>query len=153
MCTNCGHNVIGRTSLAAMATSLAALAFAVPASAKITDFPVGVPNCPQPQTQVCQPIVSVYVTTQGPLLVEFTAGQSQCSLMVAHIFVDRREWGSHVVGPGERDGGYYIDVSPGEHEVGVQAEGIEGGCNKGYVTSWAGTLRVETDNDAVNGRD
>ena len=49
-------------------------------------------------------------------------------------------------------GGYFVDTDPGTHTVGVQAEGITGGCNEGFVGSWAGTLRIETDQDAENGR-
>ena len=101
---------------------------------------------------MCNPAQSVSFTTDGPFMFEFEASNNHCSDMVAHITVDGNPWGSNGVGPGQRYGGYFVDTDPGTHTVGVQAEGITGGCNEGFVGSWAGTLHIETDQDAENGR-
>jgi hypothetical protein len=74
--------------------------------------------------------------------VEFTASQSHCSNMIAHIYVNGAEWGSNTVGPGQSDGGYEVPVNYGLNQVQVQAEGVPGGCNSGSVTSWGGVLRI-----------
>jgi hypothetical protein len=36
---------------------------------------------------------------------------------------------------------------------GIQAEGIEAGCNHGSVSGWSGRIHVEMNEDALDGRD
>jgi polyisoprenoid-binding protein YceI len=93
------------------------------------------------------------VATKGPLFVTFTADGNppSCAPGKARIFIDGKEWGSAVLQPGQNDGGYYIDASPGAHKVSVQMDGVLGGCNTGSMSGWSGTLHVETDADAANG--
>jgi hypothetical protein len=146
------HKAFARTATVAAATGFATLAFAGTASAQVMDRPIGIGQCEQPQTQTCKQIPSVTVSTDGPLMVEFQANNNHCSDIVANILIDGREWGSNVVGPGQRDGGYFIPTSPGTHTIGVQAEGIKGGCNPGFLSAWGGTLHIETNQDAQNGR-
>lgn len=146
------RTTFGRTAMIAAATGFAALALAGTASAEVIDRNIGVADCQQPQTQMCNPAQSVSFTTDGPFMVEFEASGNHCSDMVAHVAVDGNPWSSNVVGSGQRDGGYFVETGPGTHTVGVQAEGIPGGCNEGFVGSWAGTLHIETGQDAENGR-
>lgn len=46
----------------------------------------------------------------------------------------------------------YIEVplTKGNHVIGVQAEGVEGGCNTGSVGAWGGNLLVRTLYDDTN---
>ncbi|MBJ8343913.1 hypothetical protein [Antrihabitans sp. YC2-6] len=128
----------------ATAAGLSAVAFAAPASAAtVTNHPIAVSNC-NSTGQICAERPTVTVNTNSGLKVEFTASRAHCSDMIAHIYIDGAEWGSAKVGPGQRDGGYFIPVTPGTHDVSIVAEGVTGGCNTGKLASWAGNLRVET---------
>ena len=106
-------------------------------------FPIGVERCDPPPKQLCTPIPSVAVPTGDQYLtVEFIASPNGCSDMIAHVIVDGREWGSDRLGPGQGTLGLANEVGSRTHTVGVQAEGIEGGCNTGYLSSWTGTLHI-----------
>lgn len=143
------------TTSAAAIFGLTALALATQASATVIDQYIEVPACDQPQTQLCTPVPTVPFRAKydGPILVEFTANQNHCADMIAHIIVDGTEWGSNKVGPGQKDGGYEIPLAAGNHTIGVQAEGVEGGCNTGSVSAWGGTLHIETLYDDSKGFD
>jgi hypothetical protein len=143
---------IGTTAVLAAAGCATALMLASPASAKKFTDHVAV-DCPQPYTQNCSPRKNFNYTTTGPLFFSFTADGNppSCAPGKARLFIDNKEWGSAVVQPGQNDGGYYADVSPGKHTVGVQMDGVLGGCNTGSMSGWSGTLHVETDADAANG--
>ncbi|MDT5249287.1 MAG: hypothetical protein QOE04_2260 [Mycobacterium sp.] len=139
---------LGRVVAAAAASACAALALAVPASAKpiVTTHYVEVANCVG-HSQFCPVNIAdapSFTVNNGlfPMVVEFTANQNHCSDMIAHIIVDGNEWGSNVVHPGQSDGGYEIPAKSGKHTIGVQAEGVSGGCNTGYVAAWGGTVTV-----------
>lgn len=149
------RRTVARTAIAATMAGVAALTLSNPASATIIDQYIDVPQCAQPQTQMCQqiPAVPFRAKYDGPILVEFTANQNHCSDIRAHIIVDGTEWGSNTVSPGQKDGGYEIPMAKGDHTIGVQAEGIEGGCNIGYVSAWGGTLHIETLYDDSKGFD
>lgn len=138
---------VARTICATVATGFTALSLAGPAWAGplVLDEYVDVAMCVQKSGQLCSPVVyrQAYIDTPS-VKVEFTASGNHCSDIIAHVFVDGREWGSNVVGPGRSDGGYEIPVEPaGLHKFGVQAEGISGGCNTGVLDSWGGTLHIE----------
>lgn len=138
---------VARTIFACVATGFAALSLAGPAWAGplILDEYVDVAKCVQKSGQLCPPVVyrQAYIDTPS-VKVEFTASGNHCSDIIAHVFVDGREWGSNVVGPGRSDGGYEIPIEPaGLHKFGVQAEGITGGCNTGVLDSWGGALHIE----------
>lgn len=143
--------VVARTTAMLSATGFVAVGLAVPASAEVINREVGVANCPPPQSQLCIPIAAYRVSTQGPLVAQFTASPNHCSDIIAKIMVNGTEHGRQRLAPGQRDGSYYMDLHPGAHSIGVQAEGIKGGCNTGYLQSWKGNLRVETNDDAKNG--
>ena len=140
-----------RTALVATVTGCAALALAGPASAGpdlSRDAYIEVANCTG-GGQWCPPDPSAAPGMKFPtrgvpdIKVEFRANQNHCADMIAHIFVDGREWGSNVVHPGQSDGGYEIPVSDGAHTIQVQAQGLPGGCNTGSVSAWGGNLHVE----------
>src|SRR5262249_37635616 len=69
---------------------------------------------------------------------------THCSDMVAHLLVDGVEqFASGVLAPGQGTGVHdFGPVAAGVHQVGVQAEGVLGGCNPGSLAIWSGTLSV-----------
>src|SRR5215208_3399341 len=69
--------------------------------------------------------------------------QQSLSGLIAHIFIDGVEVGSDLLEPGETTPDFPLE-SPCPHTVGVQAEGIEGGCNHGAVSAWGATLHFKT---------
>jgi hypothetical protein len=125
----------------AVGAGCVALALALPASAKPfeQDNYIDVPQCQPASTQLCPQIPTA---SFGPVMapsVSFTANNNHCADMIAHIIVDGVEVGSDVVGPGQTT--RIFDLARYRpHTVGVQAEGIEGGCNTGAVSAWGGTL-------------
>jgi hypothetical protein len=128
--------------------SCAAVALAGPAAAfePLLQQYIEVPNCNVPEgTQLCPEIPSVTVTPQKDRIqVRFTANQNHCSDIIAHILIDGRDYASKRVGPGQSNGAPVFAVGTGPHTVGVQAEGITGGCNTtGTLQSWGGTLDIE----------
>lgn len=145
--------IVTRAAALVAVSGAAALAFAGPAAAVDTDRYIEVAQCATPQTQICKQIPSVSFTTKNErsIKVEFTANRNHCSDIVAHIFIDGKEWGANRVGPGRNDGGYEIPVSAGTHTIGVQAEGVKGGCNIGYLSAWGGVLHIESLQDPNTG--
>jgi hypothetical protein len=103
-------------------------------------------GCPQPYSQTCTPRQGVTVYSNGPVFASFTADgpPAACAPGNARIFADGKEQGSAVVQPGQNDGGYHFNVSPGDHLVEVQMDGVLGGCNTGAMSGWSGNLHVET---------
>jgi hypothetical protein len=150
---------IARGAAVATACTLTALTLAAPAAAvpsgdgdhiayqQITDDYIEVPDC-RTTTQVCPEIAFVsYWFDTSVAIVDFTANRNHCSDIIAHFMVDGYEVGSRVVGPGQT-GTIVIDPLqpvPGPHSIGVKAEGIQGGCNVGYLSSWGGKLHIESD--------
>ncbi|TXI62785.1 hypothetical protein [Mycolicibacterium mageritense] len=70
-----------------------------------------------------------------------TADPTHCFDIIAHVSIDGRVVGSDRLGPGEGTARY--QVPEGEHTVGVQAEGVRGGCNQGYLAAWGGTVHFQ----------
>ncbi len=148
---------ISRTAVAT-ALAAAAIGLASPASADeklITEKYIATEECAVVGAgQIC-PVDTNYWPTKTQfnarppaIKVEFTANQNHCADMIAHVWIagpgyNGSEWGSNVVGPGQSAGGYEIPINDaGLHQVGVQAEGIQGGCNPGSVSAWGGTLQI-----------
>jgi len=123
------------------AVGCAGLMLASPASAKpfVQDNYIEVAQCPQPQTQLCTQIPSASVGAVMSPTVSFTANGNHCSDIIAHVIVDGQEVGADQVGPGQSTRVYDL-ASFRSHTVGVQAEGVEGGCNVGYLSAWGGML-------------
>jgi hypothetical protein len=144
-----------RTALAAGVSAAAVLAMAGQAPAR-PPFPivapVGVAACTQPEGQVCPEISSAPpIDPRTPQVkVEFTASPDHCSSMVARLVVDGKVGSGTYHQPGQSDS-QIIALGPGQHVIGIQAEGRPVGCNTGRLASWAGTLRIEEVGDPYRG--
>lgn len=132
-----------------------AISLAVTAAAKPLmniDQYVEVPNCNVAEgTELCPQIPTVSVDPETDRMeVVFTANQNHCSDIIAHILVDGREYVSTKVGPGQRDGGHVFQVNGGPHVIGVQAEGVRGGCNTtGTLLAWGGNVHVQAIDNGI----
>lgn len=96
--------------------------------------------------QVCAPVFTTSVQTSGTLRVNFTASNKHCSDIRVRIFTDPSSYyTAGPLGPGQSTGWFLLGPVPaGIALVNIEAEGIVGGCNSGQLSSWGGTLRVET---------
>lgn len=132
-----------------------AIALAATATAKppmTIDQYIEVPNCNVAEgTELCPQIPTVSVDPETDRMkVVFTANRNHCSDVIAHILVDGREYVSSKVGPGQGDGGHVFRIPPGPHVVGVQAEGVRGGCNTtGTLLAWGGNLHVQAIDNGI----
>jgi hypothetical protein len=136
------RRVVAGILLAAIATLMATGAAAAD---ETQTFAVGVAACDHAATdQLCTPVSATTVTTGGVLRVEFVASATHCSDVIAHILVDGVErFVSAPLPPGGSSGVQDLGpVTAGDHAIGVQGEGVVGGCNTGTTASWAGTLTV-----------
>jgi hypothetical protein len=133
----------------ATTAGVCALALASPASAVSIQQYVEVPQCQPATSQVCPQEPEVNFTAgnggRGEIVdVQFTANQNHCSDIIVHVSID-----GYVpsllgrVGPGQtaKQG---FGVGPGNHVLRVRAEGITGGCNTGALSSWGGTVRIDS---------
>jgi hypothetical protein len=142
-----GHKPAARCRTAlGLATFLCGSLLSPSALADFTgSFPVGVNGCDNSATdQLCTPIPAVALPTDGVLKVDFTASTEHCSNIIAHILVDGVErFTSGALIPGASIGLQNLGpVAAGVHTVGVQAEGIVGGCNTGSLAIWEGDLAL-----------
>lgn len=137
-----GRKAILRIAIAAATTASAAVALAAPSSADSWNARITVDPCERPWTQLCKNIPSWDTNYSTPSNVWITASPTHCSDMIAHVRIDGRVVGSDLLGPGKSTAAY--KVPPGKHTVGVQAEGVVGGCNRGFVSSWGGTVHFKT---------
>jgi hypothetical protein len=148
------HKVLTTVTVTGVA-SYTAISLAVTAAANplmAIDQYIEVPNCNVAEgTELCPQIPTVSVDPETERMkVVFTANQNHCSDIIAHILVDGREYVSTKVGPGQPDGGHVFRVKPGPHVVGVQAEGVRGGCNTtGTLLAWGGNLHVQAIDNGV----
>ena len=94
--------------------------------------------------EVCDPTVTIPITSQGVAQMTFTASPAHCSSIVAAIGLDGSIFTSDPLAPGGSTFVAFPPVSAGAHTVTVQATGIVGGCNTGTLASWSGTLVVTT---------
>lgn len=133
-----------RICVAVTATGVATLALAIPASAKpfVQDTYIEVPQCQPATSQLCPQIPTATVGAIMSPSVSFTANANHCSDIIAHIFIDGSEFGSDLLEPGETTPEFPLE-SLQSHTVGVQAEGIPGGCNTGHLDAWGGTLHFK----------
>lgn len=96
--------------------------------------------------QLSSNIYSIDATTSGELQVDYLAPRAHCAKLIMHFLLDGKEKAvSDVVAAGGRTG--FVDlgqVPPGNHVVGLQAEGIRGGCDAGILVSWGGSAVVWT---------
>jgi hypothetical protein len=126
------------------ATGAAGVAVAGPASAKpyVQDSYIEVPQCQPATSQLCPQIPTASVGAIMSPAVSFTANTNHCSDIIAHVFIDGVEFGSDLLEPGETTPDFPLE-SLQPHTVGIQAEGIPGGCNTGHVDAWGGTLHFK----------
>jgi hypothetical protein len=144
------RGALARVAVVATVTELTAISLASPASARVYDHNIGVTNCGE-TSQLCptnyHEAPGTNITGQGEVSISFTASQNHCSDMIPHIYIDDFEpsFIPDRIGPGQTAGPYGALLPAGTaHFIGVQAEGITGGCNRGVLGSWAGTLHIET---------
>jgi hypothetical protein len=106
--------------------------------------PIAVPS--SGTGQLSSNIYSIDASTSGELQVDYLAPRTHCAKLMMHFLLDGREKAvSDVVAPGGRTG--FVDlgrVPPGNHVIGLQAEGIKGGCDAGTLVSWGGSAVVWT---------
>jgi hypothetical protein len=150
------HKVLTTATVTGVAGG-AAFLLAVTAAAKpiplmdINHY-IEVPNCNVAEgTELCPQIPTVSVDPEKERMqVFFTANQNHCSDIIAHILVDGREYASTKVGPGQSDRGHVFRIKAGPHVVGVQAEGVRGGCNTtGTLLAWGGTLHIQAIDNGI----
>ncbi|MDH6245975.1 hypothetical protein [Mycobacterium sp. OTB74] len=130
-----------RVVRATASSGFAAIALAAPASADTWHEHFAVDQCTKPWTQWCKNVETW--TTHYPTSsdVWITADPTHCSDIIAHVRIDGEAMESYVLGPGQRTAAYRVPA--GEHEVAVQAEGVNGGCNRGYLAAWGGTVHFQ----------
>jgi hypothetical protein len=94
--------------------------------------------------QECGVLFEVTRDTCGDFRAEYTTAASHCSNVGMRFYVDgvlRAE--TPPVGPGVSTG--VIDFGPlpsGPHTLGMEGVGEQGGCNTGFLGTWAGTLAL-----------
>jgi hypothetical protein len=107
--------------------------------------------CGYPGTQRSPAIdYKINVRTVSLLRMEFSLSPTGCSDVYLHVLLDGTE--IRTIGPIGPDRGIFatgsIDLSPyisgGQHILTISPEGITGGCNSGFLESWAGDLTVYT---------
>jgi hypothetical protein len=138
------YRAIAETCAVVAVTGITALALAGPASAKpfSQDSYIEVPQCQPATSQLCPQIPTASVGAIMSPTVSFTANTNHCSDIIAHVFIDGVEFGSDLLDPGETTPDFPLE-SLQPHTVGIQAEGIPGGCNTGHVDAWGGTLHFK----------
>jgi hypothetical protein len=139
-----GRRTATRVAIATVTGVLAAGALAAPSSADSSEV-IAVDPCKKPWTQLCEAIRSsdtAWKTRyQTPSNVWVTADPTHCSDIIVHVRIDGREVGADRLGAGESTLQYKVPA--GEHSVRVQAEGVAGGCNRGFLAAWGGTIHFQ----------
>jgi hypothetical protein len=138
------RKTIAGASVLAAATGLAMLPLAAPASAEDIRREVGVAQCDPPPDQTCTPIPSVTFDGGGRTIIHFTSATHHCSTIFVTVKLDGEDMGGGAVAPGHRINVVRDGLPLGAHTVTVQAHGVEGGCNKGQLDSWGGTVQINT---------
>lgn len=84
------------------------------------------------------------ITTGGSIEAAYAAAPSHCSNAIMHFLLDGSERAiSGELAPGAVSGFVNLGAVPaGVHTVGLQVEGVLGGCNVGSVSTWGGTGAV-----------
>lgn len=98
--------------------------------------------------QLCNNIATFMINVSGAGGVgegKFTPGPLTCSNLRIHFLIDATEVAvTGFAGPGASTAFVSLGfLGPGQHVMGVQAEGEVGGCNAGTLVSWAGNVRLK----------
>jgi hypothetical protein len=97
--------------------------------------------------QLCEPVYQAQVdaSSAATLDVRFTAGPLWCSHARMHITLDGAlSYTSPLLTHDESTGWVTLGpVSSGQHTIGLQLEGVVGGCNSGTLHRWEGTLEAK----------
>jgi hypothetical protein len=96
------------------------------------------------RTQRCSNSFTTTVQThKGTLVAHFTTASGHCSDARITISVDEKSpHTSAFIGRNTSTPAFSFAVTAGRHQVRVGAEGRVGGCNKGFLAQWGGTLHV-----------
>lgn len=96
--------------------------------------------------QLSSPYFELSVSTASQLDVEYVAASTHCSNVIMHFLVDGVERAvSGSLSPGQSTGFVTLGpVAPGTYVVGLQAEGVVGGCNTGALQGWGGSGNTRT---------
>jgi len=136
-----GRRAARWVAIATVTGGFVALVLAAPSSADSWNEKITVDPCKKPWTQLCKNIPSwdTHYSTRSNVWI--TADPTHCSDIIARVRIDGRVVGSDLLGPGESTAAYRVPA--GEHTVGVQAEGVAGGCNRGFLSAWGGTVHFQ----------
>lgn len=152
-----------------MPTTIPATPTPIPPTATLTPAPTRIPPtatsapiivtdtynisecCGYPGTQRSPAIdYKINVRTVSLLRMEFSLSPTGCSDVYLHVLLDGTE--IRTIGPIGPGRGIFasgsIDLSPyisgDQHILTISPEGVAGGCNSGFLESWAGDLIVYT---------
>jgi hypothetical protein len=147
-CTGSGNRLLHSGCVAAF-TIATALVLASPAAAgQDVEIFENTCNADNQSGDACVYTTAVKNNPDG-IYVQFISSPGMCSKITAHIGVGEpqpHEIGQDLVAPGQAGGRYYI-AGPGNaagySSVFIHANGHNGGCNKGGLLEWSGTLHVE----------
>jgi hypothetical protein len=149
----------GIAAAAVVAGGFAALGLAAPVSATgLVDQYVEVPQCQPNTSQSCpqEPEVPFTIPDGSKAQPSFTANANHCSDIKVRFLKDNptttwypaSDWMQ--AGPGQTVTGPGLDLSPGNHTLKVQAQGVPGGCNTGHLDAWGGTVHIESTGVSVD---
>jgi hypothetical protein len=131
------------------ATTVAAVAFASPASAEYVYMPCAANGDP---LQSCDGGVLTRALVQGRdnagWSIRFTSSDDMCSDIFMQVTAvpngsPMRVLGRDRIGPGQSTATYQIENTGLGAAVVLHATGIEGGCNTGSLMGWEGDLQIE----------
>lgn len=111
-------------------------------------------QCDPPLGQLCKPPKKILIDTGSELTICFTVFKTHCAPIILHIYLDGPEVNKTRLGYvnernqviGSLTTGFLKlgPVIPAKHELILQAEGEEEGCNHGELYSWGGYLEIIT---------
>jgi hypothetical protein len=124
--------------------------FSGASAAQTLTVPISV-ICASPTGELCSPPANIPISTTGTLLASYAAPISHCGPIIVHFLVDGVERGvSGVLNAGDSSGTFNLGpVSAGSHVLGIQGEGVIGGCNTGIELGFGGTVTITLGAQAV----
>ena len=101
--------------------------------------------------QILQASADFYAYSNSKVFLKLKGSEEQCSDIRFHIIVDEVELGvTDWLGYTGREEELPLEteiisienLKSGDHTLTLQPEGRDGGCNKGYIQQWEGTLKL-----------